>query len=56
MTQRAQKGIAYAFQQPVRFKGLTVRDLLELASGGELKVAALCDLLGNCLLYTSRCV
>lgn len=47
MTQRAQKGIAYAFQQPVRFKGLTVRDLLELASGGELKEAALCDLLGK---------
>ena len=28
MTQRARKGIAYAFQQPVHFKGLTVRDLL----------------------------
>ena len=32
MTQRARKGIACAFQQPVRFKGLTVRDLLEIAS------------------------
>lgn len=33
VTQRAQKGIAYAFQQPVRFKGITVRDLLELSAG-----------------------
>mgnify|MGYP002522399241 CR=1 FL=1 len=30
VTERAKKGVAYAFQQPVRFKGLTVRDLLEL--------------------------
>ena len=30
ITDRAKKGIAYAFQQPVRFKGLSVRDLLEL--------------------------
>ena len=35
VTQRAKLGIGYAFQQPVRFKGLTVRDLLELASGNE---------------------
>ena len=28
VTQRAKKGLAYAFQQPVRFKGLTVRDML----------------------------
>ena len=47
VTQRAQKGIAYAFQQPVRFKGLTVRDLLELAAGGRLDEAALCALLGK---------
>ena len=33
VTARAKAGIAYAFQQPVRFKGLTVRDLLELAAG-----------------------
>ena len=31
ITQRARKGIAYAFQQPVHFKGLSVQDLLELA-------------------------
>ena len=33
ITQRAQRGISFAFQQPVRFKGLTVKDLITLASG-----------------------
>ena len=33
ITERAQKGISFAFQQPVRFKGLTVKDLITLASG-----------------------
>ena len=47
ITERAKKGIAYAFQQPVRFKGLTVRDLLELAAGDNLKNMSLCDLLGK---------
>lgn len=47
VTERAQKGIAYAFQQPVRFKGLTVRDLLELAAGGKLPEEKLCALLGQ---------
>lgn len=35
-TQRAKKGVSYAFQQPVRFKGITVRDILELAKGSKL--------------------
>lgn len=47
VTQRAKKGIAYAFQQPVRFKGLTVRDLLDLAAGGGLDDLTLCGLLGK---------
>ena len=47
VTTRAKKGIAYAFQQPVRFKGLTVRDLLDLASGGGLDDLAICNLLGK---------
>lgn len=47
ITQRARKGIAYAFQQPVRFKGLTVRDLLELAAGKKLDDRELCGLLGK---------
>ena len=42
VTSRARKGLAYAFQQPVRFKGLTVRDLLELSAGRELEEDTLC--------------
>ena len=47
MTARARAGIAFAFQQPVRFKGLTVRDMLELAAGRTLETDALCSLLGR---------
>lgn len=47
ITARAKQGIAYAFQQPVRFKGLAVRDLLELAAGGSLDEAHVCALLGK---------
>lgn len=45
MTQRAKKGIAYAFQQPVCFKGLMVRDLLEIASQELLSESKMCGLL-----------
>ena len=45
VTQRARRGIAYAFQQPVRFKGITVRSLIELAAGGSKTESALCELL-----------
>ena len=45
VTERARKGIAYAFQQPVRFKGITVRDLLEIAYGKNLPESELCMLL-----------
>ena len=47
VTERARRGIGYAFQQPVRFKGLTVRDLVELAAGDGLSERGLCDLLGK---------
>ncbi|MCI7302860.1 MAG: ATP-binding cassette domain-containing protein [Clostridiales Family XIII bacterium] len=47
VTDRAKKGIAYAFQQPVRFKGLTVRDLLDLAAGGGLDETSICTLLAK---------
>ena len=47
ITTRAKMGIAFAFQQPVRFKGLAVRDLLELASGEALSDSEVCELLGN---------
>jgi len=56
ITQRAKKGIAFAFQQPVRFKGLTVRDLLEMAAGETLSEDALCGLLGNVGLCASEYV
>jgi hypothetical protein len=52
MTQRAKKGISYAFQQPVRFKGLTVRDLIELAAGKPLSEDKLCEILGKVGLCT----
>lgn len=47
LTERAKKGVAYAFQQPVRFKGLAVRDLIELAAGGAMNETELCLLLGK---------
>lgn len=47
LTERAKKGVAYAFQQPVRFKGLAVRDLIELAAGGSMNESELCGLLGK---------
>ena len=47
VTERARRGIAYAFQQPVRFKGLDVKDLLELSSGEKLSDEELCGLLGK---------
>ena len=47
VTERARKGISYAFQQPVRFKGITIRSLLEIAYGGKLDESALCTLLSK---------
>ena len=47
MTERAKKGISYAFQQPVRFKGLTVRDLINIAAGKPLKVGDACAYLSE---------
>ncbi len=45
VTERAKLGIGYAFQQPPRFKGLTVRRLLSLAAGSELPVDECCSYL-----------
>ena len=47
VTERAQKGVSYAFQQPVRFKGLTVRDLINIAAGKTLKVSDACAYLSE---------
>ncbi|MCI2047316.1 MAG: ATP-binding cassette domain-containing protein [Faecalibacterium sp.] len=47
ITERANKGISYAFQQPVRFKGLRVRDLLALAAGKDADIADACAVLSE---------
>lgn len=47
ITERARRGISFAFQQPVRFKGLTVRDLITLASGKDIGVSEACDYLSE---------
>lgn len=47
ITERAKKGISYAFQQPVRFKGITVRDLISLAAGKETKITDACTYLSE---------
>lgn len=47
ITKRSQHGIGYAFQQPVRFKGLNVRDLLELSAQRSLDDREICGILGK---------
>ena len=47
ITERANKGISYAFQQPVRFKGITVRDLINIAAGKNMKVSDACAYLSE---------
>lgn len=47
ITERANMGISFAFQQPVRFKGLTVRDLITLAAGKEISVSEACTYLSE---------
>lgn len=47
ITERANKGISYAFQQPVHFKGLTVKDLITLAANRPLSVSEICDILSE---------
>lgn len=47
VTERAKKGISFAFQQPVRFKGIRVIDLLKLSAGRELSVGDACDYLSE---------
>lgn len=47
ITERARMGIGFAFQQPVRFKGLTVHDLLRIAAGKQLTQAQACDYLSE---------
>lgn len=45
ITERAKKGISFAFQQPVKFKGITVKRMIELATGSEISVGDACKYL-----------
>ena len=45
VTERAQRGISYGFQQPPRFKGMKVRDLLNVAAGTEMSHDSACSYL-----------
>lgn len=47
ISERARLGISFAFQQPVRFKGIKVRDLITLAAGNGLSVAQACEYLSK---------
>ena len=47
ITERAKHGISYAFQQPVRFKGVTVFDLINLAAGKEISLSEACQYLSE---------
>ena len=47
ITERARLGISYGFQQPPRFKGMTVKRLLSLAAGRELDDTTCCELLSS---------
>lgn len=47
VTERARAGIGFAFQQPVKFKGITVSDLIEIAAGEKLSVSRICDYLSE---------
>lgn len=47
VTERAKRGISYAFQQPVRFKGITVKDLIGLAAGENISTAKACNYLSE---------
>ena len=47
ITERAKAGISFAFQQPVRFKGITVKDMISLAAGEKISVAEACKYLSE---------
>ena len=47
ITERAKKGIGFAFQQPVKFKGITVRDLITLSAGKDIKFNEICEYLSS---------
>ena len=47
ITDRAKMGIGFAFQQPVKFKGIQVLDLLRLAAGKQIKISDACEYLAS---------
>ena len=47
ITERARRGISFAFQQPVRFKGITIFDLISIASGKKLSTNEACTYLSE---------
>ena len=47
ITERAKRGISFAFQQPVHFKGLTGKDLVNIAAGKPMSVSDICDILSE---------
>lgn len=47
ITERAKMGIGFAFQQPVRFKGITVKDLLSIAAGKDTDMSEICSMLSE---------
>lgn len=47
ITERALSGISFAFQQPVRFKGLTVMDLIRLSAGPKTTINEACNMLSS---------
>ena len=47
ITERAQMGISFAFQQPVRFKGIHVLDLIRMAAGKNMSAADACQYLSE---------
>ena len=47
ITERANMGISFAFQQPVRFKGIKVKDLIKLAAKDNLSTSGICDYLSE---------
>ncbi len=47
ITERARRGVSFAFQQPVRFKGITVQDLITIAAGRKIGVSEACEYLSE---------
>ena len=47
ISDRANNGISFAFQQPVRFKGITVKDLISIAAGKKISVSEACQFLSE---------